>query len=59
MKAGSSSWLWDYLRRAAGHRGYFLPLSGGRDSACVLSMLYVMCIRVCANVRGGCEQVGG
>lgn len=38
-------WLWDYLRRS-GVRGYFVPLSGGADSAAVLLLLAYMCYRV-------------
>jgi hypothetical protein len=29
---GPACWLWDYLRRS-GMAGFFLPLSGGADSA--------------------------
>ncbi|KAL8427110.1 hypothetical protein ACSSS7_007890 [Eimeria intestinalis] len=42
MAAAASLWLWDYLRRS-GARGFFLPLSGGADSACVLLLLSYMC----------------
>lgn len=35
-------WLWDYLRRS-GARGFFVPLSGGADSASVLVLLAYMC----------------
>lgn len=31
-------WLWDYLRRS-GASGYFVPLSGGADSSCVVTMV--------------------
>ena len=34
-------WLWDYLRRS-GARGFFLPLSGGADSAAVASIVASM-----------------
>jgi NAD+ synthase (glutamine-hydrolysing) len=34
-------WLWDYLRRS-GARGYFLPLSGGADSASVSAIVASM-----------------
>jgi NAD+ synthase (glutamine-hydrolysing) len=35
---GPPLWLWDYLRRS-GARGFFLPLSGGADSASVAAMI--------------------
>jgi hypothetical protein len=34
-------WLWDYLRRS-GARGFFLPLSGGADSASTLAIVASM-----------------
>lgn len=34
-------WLWDYLRRS-GARGFFLPLSGGADSAAVAAIVSSM-----------------
>jgi len=36
-----SLWLWDYLRRS-GARGFFLPLSGGADSAAVSAIVASM-----------------
>jgi NAD+ synthase (glutamine-hydrolysing) len=39
---GPPLWLWDYLRRS-GARGFFLPLSGGLDSASVATMVGSMC----------------
>ncbi|PHJ23004.1 glutamine-dependent nad(+) synthetase, partial [Cystoisospora suis] len=49
-------WLWDYLRRShAG--GFFLPLSGGADSASVAVIAFFMCRIVMKNVREGNEQV--
>ncbi|CAG9321354.1 unnamed protein product [Blepharisma stoltei] len=35
-------WLWDYLRRS-GAKGFFLPLSGGADSASTLALIGCMC----------------
>ena len=35
-------WLWDYLRRSRGARGFFLPLSGGADSASVAAIVASM-----------------
>ena len=34
--------MWDYLRRS-GASGFFLPLSGGADSAAVAAIVYAMC----------------
>lgn len=34
-------WMWDYLRRS-GARGFFLPLSGGADSAAVAALVASM-----------------
>jgi len=34
-------WLWDYLRRS-GARGFFIPLSGGADSAAVAAIVASM-----------------
>jgi NAD+ synthase (glutamine-hydrolysing) len=39
------SYLWDYLRKSD-RRGFFLPLSGGSDSACVALCLYWLCEKV-------------
>eukprot|EP01084_Bolivina_argentea_P020212 37605_1 len=39
---GPSYWLWDYLRRSGGS-GYFLPLSGGADSAATATLVGIMC----------------
>ena len=36
-------WLWDYLRRSTGARGFFLPLSGGADSASTAAIVASMC----------------
>eukprot|EP00672_Neobodo_designis_P021687 CAMPEP_0174828262 /NCGR_PEP_ID=MMETSP1114-20130205/1222_1 /TAXON_ID=312471 /ORGANISM="Neobodo designis, Strain CCAP 1951/1" /LENGTH=765 /DNA_ID=CAMNT_0016061975 /DNA_START=45 /DNA_END=2345 /DNA_ORIENTATION=+ len=38
---GPACWMWDYLRRS-GQRGFFLPLSGGADSAAVAALVRVM-----------------
>ena len=35
-------WMWDYLRRTKGARGFFLPLSGGADSASVAAIVASM-----------------
>jgi NAD+ synthase (glutamine-hydrolysing) len=39
---GPACWLWDYLRRS-GKPGFFLPLSGGADSASTLAFVGIMC----------------
>lgn len=41
MSYAPACWLWDYLRRS-GASGFFLPLSGGVDSACVAVMVSVL-----------------
>ena len=38
ISLGPPFWMWDYLRRS-GARGFFIPLSGGSDSAAVASMV--------------------
>jgi len=38
---GPAVWLWDYLRRSK-QRGFFLPLSGGADSASVSAVVSSM-----------------
>ena len=53
---GPACWLWDYLRRS-GASGFFLPLSGGADSASVAAIVGVMCNLVCEAVKGGNERV--
>jgi len=35
-------WMWDYLRRTRGARGFFLALSGGADSASVAAIVASM-----------------
>ncbi len=42
---GPACWLWDYLRRS-GATGYFLPLSGGADSASTAALVGSMCLLV-------------
>ncbi len=37
----SSCWLWDYLRRSKAS-GFFLPLSGGADSAATATIVFNM-----------------
>ena len=51
---GPALWLWDYLRRSGGS-GFFVPLSGGADSAAVLAICGSMCQMVCDAVEGGDE----
>jgi len=52
---GPSAWLWDYLRRS-GMRGYFLPLSGGADSASTATLVAIMCQRVVHELKEGTER---
>uniref|UniRef100_A0A915AML6 Glutamine-dependent NAD(+) synthetase n=1 Tax=Parascaris univalens TaxID=6257 RepID=A0A915AML6_PARUN len=44
---GPPAYLWNYLRRS-GMQGFFLPLSGGADSASVAVMVRSMCEKVYA-----------
>ena len=53
---GPACWLWDYLRRS-GASGYFLPLSGGADSAATASMVAIMCHLVVDAIAKGDPQV--
>ncbi|CEM11116.1 unnamed protein product [Vitrella brassicaformis CCMP3155] len=56
---GPACWLWDYLRRS-GARGFFVPLSGGADSASVAAIVGSMCqivMRKCIDDRS--EEVIG
>lgn len=53
---GPACWLWDYLRRS-GASGYFLPLSGGADSASTAAIVGNMCQLVTAAARDGDEIV--
>ncbi len=49
---GPACWLWDYLRRS-GASGFFLPLSGGADSAATCAMVGIMCTLVVRACRDG------
>ena len=48
---GPACWLWDYLRRS-GAGGFFLPLSGGADSAATCAIVNVMCDLLWEEVSG-------
>jgi len=52
ISLGPSYWLWDYLRRS-GASGYFLPLSGGADSASTAALVGIMCQNVVNAVQQG------
>ena len=47
---GPACWMWDYLRRS-GASGFFLPLSGGADSASVAAIVGSMCQQVVKAVE--------
>ena len=51
ISLGPACWLWDYLRRS-GASGFFLPLSGGADSASTCAMMGIMCELVYQAVSG-------
>jgi len=53
---GPACWLWDYLRRS-GARGYFLPLSGGADSAATAAIVGIMCRLVVDAIGKGDRRV--
>eukprot|EP00915_Cephaloidophora_sp_WS-2016_P001054 GHVH01001438.1.p1 GENE.GHVH01001438.1~~GHVH01001438.1.p1 ORF type:complete len:799 (-),score=118.13 GHVH01001438.1:53-2449(-) len=53
----ASLWLWDYLRRVNGAKGFFLSLSGGSDSASCAAIVFYMCRRVASCVKNQCDDV--
>lgn len=53
---GPACWLWDYLRRS-GMAGFFVPLSGGADSAAVVAQVGIMCQLVAAETEAGNAQL--
>jgi NAD+ synthase (glutamine-hydrolysing) len=53
---GPACWLWDFLRRS-GAGGFFLPLSGGADSAATATIVGVMCQLVVRGCATGDSQV--
>uniref|UniRef100_A0A1I7YUW2 Glutamine-dependent NAD(+) synthetase n=1 Tax=Steinernema glaseri TaxID=37863 RepID=A0A1I7YUW2_9BILA len=52
---GPPAWLWHYLRRS-GMSGYFVPLSGGQDSAAVVVMVRLMCDKVVKAIEKNPER---
>jgi NAD+ synthase (glutamine-hydrolysing) len=48
-------WLWDYLRRS-GARGFFLPLSGGADSAAVAAIIASMARIIFKSIQTGSSE---
>uniref|UniRef100_A0A8P0PF07 Glutamine-dependent NAD(+) synthetase n=1 Tax=Canis lupus familiaris TaxID=9615 RepID=A0A8P0PF07_CANLF len=56
ISLGPACWLWDFLRRSR-QAGFFLPLSGGVDSAATACLVYSMCRQVCEAVRNGNQEV--
>ncbi|XP_031244857.1 glutamine-dependent NAD(+) synthetase isoform X3 [Mastomys coucha] len=56
ISLGPACWLWDFLRRSK-QAGFFLPLSGGVDSAASACIVYSMCCLVCDAVKSGNQQV--
>ncbi len=51
-----AAWLWDHLRRS-GAGGFFLPVSGGTDSAAVATIVASMCRRLGDALRERDEAV--
>ncbi|XP_045039340.2 glutamine-dependent NAD(+) synthetase isoform X2 [Desmodus rotundus] len=56
ISLGPACWLWDFLRRSQ-QGGFFLPLSGGLDSAATACLVYSMCRQVCEAVKNGNQEV--
>ncbi|XP_070283220.1 glutamine-dependent NAD(+) synthetase isoform X2 [Myotis yumanensis] len=56
ISLGPACWLWDFLRRSQ-QAGFFLPLSGGLDSAATACLVHSMCRQVCEAVRNGNQEV--
>ncbi|ELW71942.1 glutamine-dependent NAD(+) synthetase isoform X2 [Tupaia chinensis] len=56
ISLGPACWLWDFLRRSQ-QAGFFLPLSGGVDSAATACLVYSMCRQVCEAVKSGNQDV--
>ncbi|XP_068832903.1 glutamine-dependent NAD(+) synthetase isoform X3 [Capricornis sumatraensis] len=56
ISLGPACWLWDFLRRSR-QAGFFLPLSGGVDSAATACLAYSMCLQVCEAVKRGNLEV--
>lgn len=52
ISMGPALWLWDYLRRS-GARGFFLPLSGGADSASTAAIVASMSQIVLKSIKNG------
>jgi len=46
---GPALWMWDYLRRS-GARGFWIPLSGGADSASVAALVASMASMVFESI---------
>jgi NAD+ synthase (glutamine-hydrolysing) len=51
-----SFWLWDHLRRS-GARGFFLPLSGGADSAATATIVYNLADQIYKKIEIGNKKV--
>ncbi|EPY50013.1 glutamine-dependent NAD synthetase [Schizosaccharomyces cryophilus OY26] len=53
---GPACWLWDYLRRSRSG-GFFLPLSGGLDSASSAVIVHSMCRIVTSAIKDNDQTV--
>ena len=56
ISLGPACWLWDYLRRSR-QSGFFLPLSGGLDSASTAIIVYSMARMVHSAAHEGNARV--
>ena len=50
IRYAPACWMWDYLRRS-GASGFFLPLSGGADSATVAMMVNLLCHNIYKKIH--------
>ena len=59
LKTYGSLWLWDYLRKCPGFKGFILPLSGGIDSSSVACLVYCMCDILRCHLQNKPENITG
>lgn len=56
IEKSTACWMWDYLRRS-GASGFFLPLSGGSDSASVAIIISNLCKMLLIKINSNCSSV--
>lgn len=57
LKTYGSLWLWDYLRKCPGFKGFILPLSGGIDSSSVACLVHCMCHILRSHLKHNPENI--